>query len=217
MIVETRSGFHMYWQLKEYLSPSEDNQNLYKQFIETRLIPIGADPQAKDVCRILRVPMSRYWWDSKNNFYGDQNIYCKIIHQSELCFTIKQLFNYFPTHVLKEEPIIKYVKQAKTIFKKEVSNDFWDRCNEIDPCTALSILSGKSEVNYETFGFKFQSGVKRIYCNGKPSNAWIDKNNLIGSTVGAGPTIVNWLSYYGHSNSEIRKILLNYFPELEKK
>jgi predicted ATP-dependent serine protease len=63
-LVETGRGFHGYWVFKEpVMNPTDDQKNTYKS-IQASLIKIfSADEQARDIARLLRVPLSRYWKD----------------------------------------------------------------------------------------------------------------------------------------------------------
>lgn len=209
MVIRTRSGYHVYYMLEEYIPYSPTLADYYREFVGEALIPLGADPNAKDVSRLMRAPMSRYWWDSKNNSYADFQIYTQIVMETTKRYDLKELEKMF-TRVKKEEEF--FVKSTKNSFDKNES--FWQKANSLDPVSALQVLSGSTYVNGERFSFKKSARLIRIYVDDKPTNAWIDEKNTIGSTKEAGPSIVNWLMFYGHSKAKVAEILKEKFPEI---
>lgn len=227
LIVKTRSGFHAYWALTKAIPASEEAISDYRTIVETRLVPLGADPNAKDVARVLRPPMTRYWSDSKGNVYLDREIYTEAVYSSPKTYSWEQLMAWFPfkrptigqgsTNERRQGCFFNPDISAPHKATKEVVG-FWDKANSMDPKQALEVLSGTEWVNYETFSFKEQGNITRIHVNEEPSNAWIDEKNTIGSIVGAGPTIVNWLGFYhGEDNfKKIAEILKGLFPHLRE-
>jgi hypothetical protein len=189
--------------------------------LEDTLIPIGADPNAKDVCRVLRYPLSTYWKD------GKPLKQCNIVFDSARQYTWEQLELLFPR---KKSLALNQTKGNASSLNDQRPNDyrpaprrkntpddfksseaFWAEANNFDVIEGLTRLSGTHWVGGEVYSFKKQSDVIRIIVNGKPSNAWIDKNGKIGSTVGAGPSIPNWLTYFGHDWKTVAKILKEVF------
>jgi len=212
-IVRTRSGVHAYWMLEEVIPASESAIEQYRNFVGTRLVPLGADANAKDVSRILRVPRSRYWRDSKGNFYGEQELRCEVVYDSAKTYDLEYLSRKFPAVIPREETV--RVEAPQTVAR--AGGSFWTKANALDPRRTIEVLSGTDWVRGEKFTFKPDSGVTRILVDGKPSNAWIDKAGRIGSTVKAGPAIPNWLAYYGWDFAKVAEILKTYFPNLEEK
>ena len=196
MVIKTRSGFHIYWEL----IPIEYDSKLdasFKEFCDTRLIPLGADNQVKDVTRLLRPPMMRYWYDSKDRKYDDVEIHTELVYASSKKYSWDDM---------QECPKLKVNPRPKpSVIKRD--GDLWAQAKLIPIKDALATLSGEGCVGYERYSFKGDASGTRIMINEKPSNAWIDKSGMIGSTVGAGPTIVEWLKYYGHDLKTIAKIL----------
>lgn len=214
MIIGTRSGFHVYWELKNPIIANETTADMYRDFVQRTLVEcLGADEQAKDVSRILRVPMTRYWRDSKNNIYLDPAIYCQIVFESEKKYDLETLIKYMPLKIKPIEPLPMMGKKMLPQ-KKLGQGNFWEKANQLDAKSALMKLSGTSWVAGERFEFKKQKNMTRIIINGKARNVWLDADGAIGSISGGGPTIVNWLAYYGHDMKKIAEILKQEFPEI---
>lgn len=201
MVIKTRGGFHVYWEL--YPTPYDQKMDAqFKEFCDTRLIPLGADNQVKDVTRLLRPPMMRYWWDSKGKSYSDSEIHTELIYCSSHKYTWSEMLHWNP--VLKK---INTNAVSRAPQPREKDEDIWEAAKRVPITQALEALSGKGCVGYEKYTFKNDASGKRIIVNGEPSNAWIDKDGKIGSTVDAGPTIIQWLRYYGHDWADIAKII----------
>lgn len=208
LIVKTRSGFHVYWMLEEYIPNFPGLPDHYRKFVDERLVPLGADKNAKDVCRLMRAPMSRYWRDSKGNNYKDFQIYNQIEYETENRYTFEDMEEIF----FRSKPKEEVYKPAHRTFNKDDS--FWRKANSLDPRYALEALSGSAYVHSERFSFKKEGRLIRIIVNDDKCNAWIDEKNTIGSTREAGPTVVNWLMFYGHTKRRVAEILKELFQEL---
>ena len=62
----------------------------------------------------------------------------------------------------------------------------------------LKKLSGISELKGEVFDFiKNSNDTHQIVVNGELSGCWVDSNGLIGSHDKGGPTIIQWICWYG--------------------
>jgi hypothetical protein len=221
-VIKTKNGFHVYWEIEPLVVGKDgDHESLSARFrnvMEQVIIPLGADPNAKDVARLLRPPMFRYW--KKGNV---DEFWIELVYESKKKYQFKD----FEKRV-KKQPV-KHSAYVQDDFKKQEfkprpmpqggadrfqpSENFWAEANNFDVMEGLRRLSGTSWVGGEVFTFKKQSDVIRIYVNGKPSNAWIDRGGKIGSTCGAGPSIPNWLTYYGHDWKSVAKIVKEVFYE----
>lgn len=205
-VIETKRGFHLYWYLKDFIDCSDDpvgKADWFRDILKNRICPaLGADSQAADACRLLRAPFYKYWKDGKGTFITD------IVFESDKRYTVEEILRAFPV----KTPQISH-ENAPPLRKVEGS-DLWSRANNLNVLNALERLSGSHAVNGETYAFKKQSGITRILCNGKKSNAWIDANGKIGSTDGAGPSIPNWLHYYAKDWAKVAKLIEEFFPEI---
>lgn len=215
-VVQTRSGFHLYWKIRGGVF-FENFSEEYKHFIDECLIPLGADPQAKDVSRVLRVPGSRYWQDSKKNRYEDQQIFIKEIYDKGPDYTWNQLRRLFKRHPGK----FTIPERQSSLDRRNIegSSSFWERANSIKAADGLRKLSGLPCVNGQQFNVVREGKIGRIIINSKPSNAWIDEQGKFGSLcrnsegIPTGGTLVNWLSYeeYGNDLKKIAEIMKTVF------
>jgi putative DNA primase/helicase len=81
----------------------------------------------------------------------------------------------------------------------------------------LKKLSGKPEVRNQMFDFKSNiNGTWQIIVDGKVTGCWIDSQGYIGSYDKGGPTVVQWLQWYGHTKLNAMVILKKYGIELRK-
>ncbi len=63
-IVTTGRGIHGYWVFTEpIVNPTEEQKREYERIQESLIRIFGADAQAKDIARIMRIPGSKYWKD----------------------------------------------------------------------------------------------------------------------------------------------------------
>jgi hypothetical protein len=210
MIVRTGNGFHVWWWLKTPVVVDDPLKwsERYREFVESTLVPIGADPNAKDVCRVLRYPASKYWKGKEQT--------CDLILDTETGYTWEQLQKLFPRPA-KAPPLQNYSSGVPRV-RPPLKNDsepfkdaFWEKANSIPQIDGLRHLSGSAHVGGEVYTFKKQGDVVRILVNGKPSNAWLDKDGRIGSTQNAGPFITNWLRYFGHDWKTVADIMKKEF------
>jgi hypothetical protein len=71
-------------------------------------------------------------------------------------------------------------------------------------------------VNGERFTFKrCARGTHNILVDGKGTSCWVDDSGRIGSNKGGGPTLYQWLRFYGNSPKECTRVLKETFPHLE--
>lgn len=202
LIVESKNGYHCYWRIKEDLIKKYGLENallVYKEINKRIVKKIGAD-KIIDAARILRVP----------GFYHCKNPDDKFLVKTVL----KSGISYMPLEMLMLLPEAETENKEKKQFSINTSGDsFWERANSIDCMDGLKKLSGSDYVNGEEFDFIVDRNKYQISVNGKRANCWIDENGKIGSSAGAGPTIVNWLSYYNHDMKKIAEIIKEFFPE----
>lgn len=210
-IVKTRSGFHVYWDF-EPLPAKEDTPARYRALVEQHLIPLGADPNAKDVSRLLRAPGSMYWRDSKGNEYPG-TLLCEMIENTGRVYTLKDLMLYMPLGRV-DTPRTTQHKAPPIKMQPGSSSDFWWKVNNLDVRAGIMALSGMDCVRGERYEIKND----RVWLVGakKSMNVWLT-GNRIGSMEDAGPALLNWLMYYKHSKRDALGILKRLYPELEEK
>ena len=147
--------------------------------------------------------MMRYWYDSKDKKYQDKEITTELVYDTGNVYEWEQLFELFP----KQRKVLHYTKPLEVRRTHDEGANVWEQAKAIPIKEALMSLSGQGCVGYEQYSFKADASGERIIINGKASNAWLDKNGRIGSTVDAGPTIVQWIRYYGHDWPKVADII----------
>lgn len=199
-VVETKRGFQCYWKVEDMTT-----DNWAK--VMNRLIDFyQADANAKDVLRLLRVPGYKHWKDPNNPFLVKERF------KTNYSYKTKDFLFYYPES--KKE---KYLKSIPKRTSKANGEDFFENVYNLDCVDALSKLSGSRYVGGETFSFHpHNDGTFQIVVNGKPTSCWVDANGHIGSYDNGGPSVWNWLRWYGNSDKEIYKIITEYFPEIKK-
>lgn len=200
LIVESKRGYHIYWD-------AEDASVIEYEAIQERLISFfGADKGVKDLARVLRAPGFKHLKNPSEPFL------IKEVFRSGHVYKQKSMQYFFKVDAKTEQNIIQ--KQiVREAFQNTESASVWEYFIELDCEYALQVLSGTSAVNGEVYSFKPSTkGTKQIYVNSLRSQCWLDLSNKIGSHTKGGPTIFNWLKWFGHSNTEVVRILKQYFP-----
>jgi hypothetical protein len=214
MLIRTRSGVHAYWRIDKITSNKKFLEE-HKSFMENCIIPMGGDPNAKDVSRILRVPQSRYWSDSKGNRYEDKEIRCEVIYDNGPKWKWEQLQRLFrkngiATQYRSNEQFFAARKaETPSLRVGENNNNFWARCNAYPVRQGIEALSGSPTCRGQRFTFMREGKITRVLVDGKPSNAWIDERGRFGSTYeNTAGTLVNFLKFpeYGLDNATIAKV-----------
>jgi len=199
LVVETKNGHHVYWDMADQQTVED-----YKATLAKLIKQFDSDAAAKDAARVLRVAGFYHMKEPNNPFM------VRVIYKSS--------FKYNAIEMNKHLPAIEYPKEKSLSQIKAISggDSFWDAVSGLDCLTALQALSGAQEMNGEHFGFESRSkGGHHITINGERRNCFIDEHGKIGPI--AGPTIGQWIEYYGHSKAEAAEILKKYFPELKPK
>lgn len=201
LVVETKRGFQIYFRA-ENASPE-----YWNSIVLDRLVPFyGADARARDLARILRVPGYYHLKDPLQPFLVTE------IWNYPGKYTQTQMAYLFPD--VSKEKREEFIKSQKLENKKEFEG-VWDQIWHLDHQEALERISGKEEFGGEVFSFrKASNGNLNILVNGQGTSCWLDKNLRIGSLDKGGPTIFQWVKWYGYTNSKTVEIIKKYFPEL---
>jgi hypothetical protein len=200
LVVETKRGYHVYWAAKD-AKPEH-----WKAIVWDRLVPyFGADKNAKDICRILRMPGFNHMKDPSDPFM------IKTVWEHRVAYTEVQMASAFPSVISEETKR----QDVRTIVRHGAhGNSLWEKVWSLNCEEGLERLSGHSSVNGETYSFHMNSsGTKNIFVNGKPTSCWVDRDGKIGSFSGGGPHIGRWLNWYGLSWSEVARVIKEVFPE----
>lgn len=201
LVVESKRSLHAYWFSEDATPASWDSICI------DRLVPFyGADAKARDLCRLLRVPGYYHWKDPDDPFL------IKTVFTNPVFYTVKKMLSYYPS---VKEQLEKEIKHAGPLFNGDV---LWDRLYSLDAEVALQRLHNHPALATEVISFqRHGNGTKQICINNKPTSCWIDRNKKIGSYEKGGPTIWQWLKWYGMQGKEIYKVITEAMPELCQK
>jgi hypothetical protein len=205
LVVETKRGFQVYY---DAIDAKPENYEL----IETKFVvpSLNADMKARDLSRILRVPHFYHWKDPSDPFF------VKLVHMDEsVAYTEAEMMRLFKDFSDDK----KELARTKSVMKREFKNDsdLFERIWNMDCEAALQRLSGTDAVANDVFTFRQNSnGNKNIFANDKGTSCFIDRNGRIGSLDGGGPTVFQWLKWYGRSGVEAISIIKKHFPEVTK-
>ena len=208
IVVESKRSLHLWW-LAENATPETWNS-----IVRDRLKPFfGADPAATLLTQLLRVPNYLHLKDPEDPFPVRE------IHRIDVRYTERQMLESFPDIGSSERE--RKAKErarraaARTAQALNRTDDFWARVASLDCRYALERLSRHALVNGEEYDFKpCRNGTQTIVVDGKPTACWVDEQGRIGSLKSGGPTIAQWLKWFGASYSDVAKGLKEVFPEL---
>jgi len=199
-IVESKNGYHVYW----YSKTMGKDVDTWKEIMRRIQYYFQSDSKIIMVTALLRTPGFYHWKDIDDPFM------IKRIHKQNVSYTNEQMLSAFPGLEVKK----KLPPRPQNIS----GNDVWERVYNMNCKDALLELSGTKHVNGETFNFtKVGSGNYNIIVNDKSTSCFLDKNFRIGSNDRGGPTMFNWLSWYGHSNKDVYGIMEDLWPKIMKK
>lgn len=206
-IVETKRGYQAWWAAKEGAKPQHWNA-----LVLERLVPFfGSDKNARDLCRILRVPGYLHLKDPADPFK------VRVAWKHDVAYSERQLadaFEWVPDPKAQREAHVEQ-RPASTTTDSGPSESLWDAIYQLDAAEALARLSGHHAVSGERYTFKpAPRGRLNIYVDGKSSPCFIDEHKRIGSPSGGGPTIAQWLRWFGHDWKTVINVLKETFPRL---
>lgn len=206
LIVETKRGYQAYWGAKD------GKPEHWNAIVLDRLVAhYGADKNARDLARILRVPGYLHLKNPAEPFR------IAIVHEHRVKYTERQIVEHYADRGEHKSAVETHAEVKRTV-KFADSDGFWDRVWNLNCATALDRLSGHPAVRGERYTFHDnRSGTRNIFADGKPTSAWVDKDGRIGSLSKGGPTVAQWLRWFGASWGDVAKVLKSVFPELEPK
>lgn len=204
LIVESKNWFHLY-----RFANDGTKENREKICCGVRNFFDG-DPNAITIERVLRLPWFEHCKDPNNRFL------CKIYDYNGATYTEEQMLAKYPnTKSVKDK---KEEIQTMKFETKKDDGDFRERVWSFDTKQMLQMLS-RTKFMPDDIDFKTNSNwTEQIFCNGKSTACWIDKNWLIGSKTGWWPTWIQWIKWYGDIDwKDLYKRLIEKFPDLKKK
>lgn len=199
LVVETKRGFHCWWVAKDA------EAKYWNAIVLDRLVPFyGADKNARDLCRVLRAPGFLHLKDPKDPFLVQE------VFRYEVSYSQEQVRRFYPDRFKEDRD--ETIKRAKS--EAGMTDDFWENVWRLDCMEALQRLSGSDHVGGETYTFRRNTnGNYNIFVNGKGTSCFIDHNFRIGSLSKGGPSIYQWLCWYGIKPGDVASIIKNTFPE----
>lgn len=215
-IVETKRGYQAWWAAKHA------RPETWNALVLERLVPFfGADKNARDLCRILRKPGYLHLKDPAEPFL------VRTVWRHSVSYTERQLAQAFPW-VPDKKAQRQAHNEARTAAAAElarsnatVTETLWEAIYRLDCEEGLRRLSGHSAVNGERYQLKRTSrGNLNVFVdNGhgfKSSPCFVDADKRIGSPSGGGPTLVQWLRWFGHPWRTVLDTLFELFPQLKE-
>ena len=200
-VVESKNGYHAYWKAKD--ARPEHYSTIVSRVVES----VGGDRNARDLARVLRTPGFWHMKDPSHPFM------VQVVHRSEAVYTEQQMAVRFPP--CEDERRKADPKPAQRQPVSVTGDDFWERVYDLDCAEALRRLSGHPIVSGDEFDLKRQrNGNQNIIVNGKSTSCWIDRAGRIGSRDRGGPTIAQWIRWYGHSYADAARVIRELFPEV---
>lgn len=202
LVIETKNGFHVYFHAKDATLEN------FEAIVSDRLVPaFNADPRAKDISRILRVPEFHHMKDPKDPFL------VRVVWEYPVSYTEEQMF--FNFRLTEEKETESQVKQELRNAFRADGDTIWEKIYSLDCEIALQRLSGTEAVSFERFTFRrVSNGNLNILVNGKSTSCWIDSNKRIGSHTKGGPTIWQWVNWYYGNHKKTYRFIREMFGEL---
>lgn len=198
MIIESKRGFHVYFNA---INATPEN---WGEIMKRILYYYQGDSNAKDVTRVLRAPGYYHMKDPADPFEVVQ-----VWHKPQVAYSEKVMRYFFPE--VPEKPPAVWTPRVL----KVSGGTFWQRLYDFDCEEGLRRFSGKYFVNHEIYDFtRKTNGNLNLMVNGKSTSVFLDKHKRIGSGDKGGPTLWQWLKWFGHSNATIRSILESEVPEV---
>lgn len=206
IIVETKRGFQAYW-------AAVDGKAEHWNFIVLEhLVPFyGSDANARDLCRILRVPGFLHLKDPSDPFK------IRKVWQHKVFYTERQIISFgeMPWVPSKKEHQRQLADARASNPTFTATDSLWDAIWHLDCEEGLSRLSGHWAVGGERYTFRQTArGNRNLFVNGKSSSCFVDANKRIGSLDGGGPTLVQWLRWFKHDWKTVVAVLKEIYPHL---
>ncbi len=218
IVVETKRGYQAYW------AAQDGKAEHWNAIVLERFVPhFGSDANARDLCRILRVPGYLHLKDPADPFM------VKAVWKHKVKYTERQVGEAFAWHANKQshDAALKDAQRAANAEAREhakraaiasgmaPTETMWEAIWNIDCEDGLSRLSGHWSVGGESYSFKSTTrGNRNLFVDGKSTSVFVDANKRIGSLDGGGPTLVQWLRWFKHPWATVITVLKEIYPSL---
>lgn len=213
-VVETKRGFQAYWYAQDGSDPA-----VWNAIVLERLVPFfGADKNARDLCRILRVPGFFHLKDPADPFL------VRIVWEHAVEYSERQMlrFPWVPDRTAIEAERRDAQMRARETARQSAiaagmspTETLWDAIWNLNCEDGLLRLSGHWAVSGEQYTFRSTArGNRNLFVNGKGTSCFVDENKRIGSLDGGGPTLVQWLRWFKHDWKTVIAVLKEIYPHL---
>lgn len=202
VVYETARGHHVYF------DAIDGDPESYRDVAERLVDAYRGDKNAKDVCRILRVPGYMHW-------KGEKPFAVNCVYESTKAYTETEMRKAFPVEDSREDAF-----EQKASLRKDLrvagSDNLWERVWSLDCKAALERVSGSSAVGGEMYSFKKTQNGWNILVDGKGTSCWIDAQGRIGSADKGGPSIFQWINWFHRNPKRSVEYMRQLFPEVFK-
>lgn len=204
-IVESRAGYHIYFKISEKIDVQRWEE------IEARVCAFfDGDKKATNIPQLLRVP--GYY-----NHKDEMPFLVRTVEFNQVDYTAQEMESAFPRIAVVAQKrtsgasSARQQQQSRVLRPGDVDLDLLCRT---DQQPLLEALSGGDEVRGEKYEFTENSnGNRNISVDGKTIGCFLNEVGLIRSRDRAGPTIYNWLIYFGHTPAAVFDIIRARFPQ----
>lgn len=206
IIVETKRGFQAYW------GAVDGKAEHWDHIVLEHLVPFyGSDANARDLCRILRVPGFLHLKDPSAPFK------IKRVWKHNVFYTERQIINFggMPWVPSKARHTAALAEARASSSTFTASDSLWDAIWNLNCEEGLGRLSGHWAVGGEQYTFrKTARGRLNLFVDGKSTSCFLDESRRIGSLDGGGPTLVQWLRWFKHDWKTVIAVIKELFPQL---
>lgn len=218
LIVETKRGFQAYWVAKD------GKPEHWNAIVLERLVPwFGSDKNARDLCRILRVPGFLHLKDPAEPFRVTER------WRQAVAYSERQMaseFPWVPDRKAHEASLQEAKRAAETSAREHArraaiaagmapTETLWEAIWNLDCEDGLNRLSGHWAVGGERYEFRRTArGNLNLFVNGAASSCFLDEQKRIGSMDGGGPTLVQWIRWFKHPWKTVLEVMFEIYPHL---
>lgn len=205
LVIESKRGFQVYF---DAIGGTAANFN---KIIDALAKTFRSDANIKGVARVLRAPFMLHWKNPVDPFLVRVESFSDARYEEDF------ILKFLRCETKPEDPPpVRPKKTALTAPERRAaaSGGLGLRLDKVDCVEGLRRLSGTSAVNGERYEFKRQgNGKTSVLVNGKSANVWVDADGRIGSGDHGGPTIYQWLKWFGNDHEAIMETLRERFAD----
>lgn len=208
LVVETKRGYQAYWCTRDAKAEHWDH------IVLEHLVPhFGSDANARDLCRIMRVPGFLHLKNPAEPFKIKKVWQHKVFYTEWQFVVLLQKELPWKPSKAKHQSALAEARASSPTFT--ATDSLWDAVWNLNCEEGLGRLSGHWAVGGEKYTFsKTARGRLNIHVDGKGTSCFLDESRRIGSLDGGGPTLVQWLRWFRHDWKVVIEVLKEIFPHL---